>query len=368
MTGNKLPDFVLYISGCPKSKGHTYRVDNYISALSLAGVKAQWLAGDDAEMAARASKADLVIIFRTEWNDKLEELFKICRLNSIPIAFDIDDLLFDKTYIDPVYIDYLRVCGKKAIVQWRKRAELYRKTLLHADCALLTTESLREQVSSLNKQSFLLPNGLNEERIQFAQQIMGSQKPSAADGIVRIGYASGTPTHQHDFKSVVQPLVRIMTEHPSVKLIVVGNLDMNEFPELTPFQQRIEQRKLVPLGRLPEEIYRFDVNIAPLEINNPFCEAKSELKYFEAGLVGVPTVASATAPMIGAIIHGKTGYCAATENDWFDTLNDLLSSVDLREKIGLSAREHVLKQYGLDQQCATVCGILTEVLDGRVRY
>lgn len=58
------------------------------------------------------------------------------------------------------------------------------------------------------------------------------------------------------------------------------------------------------------------LNIAPLEINR-FCEAKSELKYFEAALVRVPTVASPTQPFKNAIQHGVNGFLAGDSADWY---------------------------------------------------
>ena len=38
---------------------------------------------------------------------------------------------------------------------------------------------------------------------------------------------------------------------------------------------------------LPWIIAQTDINLAPLEMDNPFCQAKSEIKFVEAALVGV---------------------------------------------------------------------------------
>ena len=63
-----------------------------------------------------------------------------------------------------------------------------------------------------------------------------------------------------------------------------------------------------------------DVNLAPLEIGNPYCESKSQLKIFEAGLVEVPTIASAISSYIEAIDHEVDGFLASTEQDWQDAM------------------------------------------------
>ena len=89
-------------------------------------------------------------------------------------------------------------------------------------------------------------------------------------------------------------IAALLDQLPSVMLTVVGHLDLDEFPELTGKRDRIETRPLVPHRELLNEYARLDVNLAPLECGNlrfPFCEGKSELKYFEAALVKVPTVA-----------------------------------------------------------------------------
>jgi hypothetical protein len=91
----------------------------------------------------------------------------------------------------------------------------------------------------------------------------------------------------------------------------------------------------------------FDINIAPGELDNPFTEAKSELKYFEAACLGVPTVASATAVFREAIRHGETGFVVSSEDDWYTALTALVHDLSLRQRIGTAAREHALSTYGL---------------------
>ena len=101
-------------------------------------------------------------------------------------------------------------------------------------------------------------------------------------------------------------------------------IDIEEYPSLTGLEQQIEWRSLQPLLNLPTEMARLDINLAPLEVGNPFCEAKSELKFFDAALVNVPTVASPTGPFRRAIDHGRTGFLATSGDDWYLYLKRLV--------------------------------------------
>ena len=62
---------------------------------------------------------------------------------------------------------------------------------------------------------------------------------------------------------------------------------------------------------LPNIVAQIDINLAPLELDNPFCQAKSEIKFTEAALVGVPTVASPTQAFVYAMRDGEDGLLAA---------------------------------------------------------
>ena len=58
-----------------------------------------------------------------------------------------------------------------------------------------------------------------------------------------------------------------------------------------------------------------DIALAPLEMGNIFCRAKSEIKFVEAGALGLPVVASDIAPFRDSITPGEDGFLAADEGE-----------------------------------------------------
>ena len=95
---------------------------------------------------------------------------------------------------------------------------------------------------------------------------------------------------------------------------------------------------------------RFSINLAPLELGNPFCEAKSELKYFDAALVEVPTIATPTEPFRQAIRDGETVLLASQEFEWVDAMMRLLDDAALRARMGRAAYHDVLWRYGPERR------------------
>ena len=188
-----------------------------------------------------------------------------------------------------------------------------------------------------------------------------AHKPARDDnGEVFIGYASGTRSHHRDFDSIVLVLTELLSAHDNLRLILLGRIHSDEFLKLKTFRDRIWNVPMVPFHLLPEKLARFDINIAPLETGNVFCEAKSELKYFEAAIVAVPTVASATSTYEEAIIDGKTGYCASTHDEWFSYLTALTVDSDLRSSMGEAARSHAAQRWGPDAQKTALIEIISQ--------
>jgi len=105
-----------------------------------------------------------------------------------------------------------------------------------------------------------------------------------------------------------------------------------------------------------------DVNLAPLELNHKFTESKSELKYFEAALMELPTVASDIAPFRVGITDGRTGFLCGNEQAWFQALERLVLDADLRVRMGKAARADSLERYTTRTRSEQLRLVLREII------
>ena len=354
-----------YVSGAAATASHLYRVEHQLDALRALGHVACWCRDDEAGAFSSAlAHCQILVLFRVAWSDEIGGLVARARRAGAVVVFDIDDYVFDEDVANVQNVDGLRFLSDEELERYHEGVQRYRRSLQEADLALVTTRYLAERIDALGVTALTLPNGLSRAMLVESERAR-AQAPARSG--VRIGYASGTRTHQRDFAACAPAIARALGEHPEATLVVVGELDVAEISELAPFGERIERRPLVPHARLPFELARFDINIAPLEVGNPYCEAKSELKWFEAAAVGVPTIASATQPFADAIEHGVTGFVASDETGWFEALSELIENRGRRSEVAAQARTVALARYGSSAREARVASIVSEALDLRAR-
>ena len=134
-----------------------------------------------------------------------------------------------------------------------------------------------------------------------------------------------------------------MARHPQTELHILGPLVVP--PELRQFGERVRNLPLVPWQEVLGILSTFDINLGPLERGNPFCHAKSEVKYIEAAPLSIPTVASRIDAFEFAIRDGENGFLAGDTEEWVEKLEQLLSDSTLRRRMGEAARADVLARY-----------------------
>ena len=365
------PPRIVFVAGEPATPGEVYRVTRFARAAELAGAITVILAVE--EVPTRRADfvgADLVVIWRAGWSEEVASAVDAANGAGAKLMFDVDDLMVEPELAVPEVIDGIRT-QNIAMASVQDHYTRIRTSMANCEFACTTTDELAWYIRVHGKPTFVLPNGFDWAALQRSRRVARTRRLDGGDGLVRLGYAAGSRTHQRDFAQIAEPVGRILRERPATRLVLfttrVDNapvLNPAEFPALAGLDAQIEWRELVPLAQLPEELGRFDINLVPLEIGNPFCEAKSELKYFEAALVDVCTVASATGPFRRAIGNGRTGFLAATPDDWYAMLRMLVDDPAMRARVGRAAYRGVLWPFGPERRAEMVASVLDQVRGG----
>ena len=333
---------VLFISGDPTTRGHLYRVKNAVEGLHRLGAPACWM---PVELLERCDieqvNARCVVIHRCADSPATERLLDWCKRRGMPVGFDIDDLLFDAELIRADGIHFIAELCPSDRHQWLQRAQSFRRVMEAADFCLVPTRTLADQARRINPQVRVIENGFNSGVLALSDFWRRRRSP---DTVVRIGYASGTATHAADFDTVVHPLAETLRRNADSRFTLVGNLDLRPHRDLLPPVQ-VETRPLVEHVNLSHELARFDINLVPLQTGSAFCDAKSPLKFFEAALAGVPTIAVNNPVHAELIRHGENGLLAESEAEWQAGLERLVGDRRLRERQSALAREECIARF-----------------------
>ena len=340
-TPRKFRVVFLVTTGAYDAAAMRYRGLNVIEALALLGLEAEYVADEDAvARLAHVLTFDLIVLVRRQHTERIAAVLDAAAAAGIPVVYDIDDYVFEP-WLLPYIEGYHRYMPAGDALQLMGGL---RGCMDRCEYFTGSTPYLIEQAAALNKTCFRIRNGLNAAQLQLSEAARRRGPDSARDGRVRIGYFSGSRTHLGDFRVAYPALVRLMHEFPELGLVVVGALDLEYFPGLAPFGERIETRPFIDWRELPAEIARVDINLIPLELN-PFTECKSDLKYYEAGVLHIPSVASPTRVLRESITHGQNGFLADTTDEWYEVLRPLVRDEPLRREVGENACAHVMRRY-----------------------
>ena len=109
-----------------------------------------------------------------------------------------------------------------------------------------------------------------------------------------------------------------------------------------------------------EDLQGIDIGIYPLE-QNDWVLGKSGLKVIQYMAFGLPTVSTniGTTPRI--ITHMDNGLLVKTDEEWVNSLELLINDEALRKKLGVAARESVLKNYSKNVIKKEYLSILNEL-------
>ena len=339
---------VLFLSGAPGDTKR-YRCDHQAEELALLGATADVVMADEVPLGDVLDRYAAFVLHRVPWSEHVEWFLSQLRQRGKPAIFDTDDLVFDPDATR--YVAALEDMDAREQALFRDGIVRFRRTMLASDVVVVTTESLRALADEVHPGVLVAPNGASIEMVELAEAARASREQSPKHDAVTLAYMSGTHTHNRDFLEAADAVLDMLAAKPNVRLLVVGHLKLDK--RFDRFPDQVEQLPLQPWQRLAELLARVDINLAPLESENPFTESKSCLKYIEAGLVAVPTIASPRTDFVRAIRPGENGMLADSPDQWREALRILIEEPQRRTEIGRRAYEDVHERHTTKALAAT---------------
>lgn len=331
---------ILFINGTELNHPYRYRVEHQIEQLRSHNIICDSIFYESLSL-KELNYYSGFIFFRCPITEIIREFITEAKKLNKTIYFDIDDLVIDTKYTDQ--IKYVQSMQKKDRELYDSGVRRIQETLKLCEYAITTTTTLKQELENYpNFKEIFINRNVASDEMFFLSEI-AYKKRKKKRKYIRLGYFSGSITHNPDFELIKSAIKRLLEDYNNIKLVLCGLIDLPE--DLKEYEKRIEIRPFVDWRKLPEEIARVDINLAPIE-DTIFNRAKSENKWTEAGLVRVPTVASKVGAFAEVIKHNEDGILVEnTEYQWYQAIKELIDDPIKRKKIGKTAYERIKNEY-----------------------
>lgn len=342
---------ILFLSQANQAS-YRYRCLNQAEALRLADIEADAFRIDEFNLADLA-KYDIIVFHRVILSETIE-LF-IQQNPDKTYIYDADDLIFLQSHLTKLPGIEQKSAESKNLLQ----TELINKEKLVRLChnGFGSTPAIVKEFEAVGLQSHLVPNVLDE-----ATKQMFSVDQSSHPGI-KLGFISGSQTHDDNLQLIAPVIARLFDRYETLQLKIIGPMKLPA--DFSEYRDRIEQIDFVPFDQLPAAMTDIDINLAPLT-KAPFNQGKSAIKFLEASLLKIPTVASAVGGFSSTIQSGQTGYLCRSDEEWRATLIELIENNEQAKVIGQQACDYVINQRTTRQ--STLPEIIKDIQLTRKNY
>lgn len=277
---------------------------------------------------ARLQRFDIVFIERELFDHKSFNLELLFMGLANKTVLDIDDGIFLR------YPEKFRVLAE------------------NADLLIVGNQNLFDEAKKFSNQVRLLPTSVIASKYPIKDY---SQPPSEKPVIGWTGLDTNIP----NLKLVVPALQRLAEQFEFVLCIISATPD--PIAELA--LDGIEVRHIIWNQETEfEDLAVFDIGIMPLE-DNEWSRFKCGLKLLQYMALGIPAVASPVGVNAEIIDQGVNGFYAESAEEWYDSLEQLLASPELRKQIGQSGRKTVEEDFDVERNSQHLKLFLEETLN-----
>jgi glycosyltransferase involved in cell wall biosynthesis len=176
-----------------------------------------------------------------------------------------------------------------------------------------------------------------------------------ASEVVTIGWVGSRSTSPYLLE--IEPALRRLSEAHSGKIQfrLYGDprrkLNLPNFESL-PFS----------LSSEIEDLRTIDIGIMPMP-DNDWTRGKCAFKAIQYMALGIPTVTSPVGMTTELVQHNVNGFCSRTPEEWFESLNRLVTDTELRRRFAEEGRKTIVADYSLQTWEPRLAKLLEQVLE-----
>ncbi|BBP05743.1 hypothetical protein TPL01_33130 [Sulfuriferula plumbiphila] len=292
-----------------------------------------------------AEYADLLVICRSGYSHRINQLITRFRTQRKRVLFDIDDFVFNTSYAHLIISTLGQDTDQPEIWDyWFAYISRMGETLRLCDGAITTNDYLAARITEFSGLPVnVVPNFINKEQLNLSEMLFRSKEVSgfSRDNKICLGYFSGSPSHNLDYAIITSALEGVLENDPRIELMVVGYIEAG--PELSRFGRRIKRQPFHDYVNLQRLVGSVEFNLMPLQVND-FTNCKSDLKYFEAAIAGTLSIASPSSTYAATIRDGENGYIAQA-HQWASVIQRAIENIDTYPDMAATAYADVRLKY-----------------------
>ncbi|MBN1331486.1 glycosyltransferase [Candidatus Dojkabacteria bacterium] len=343
---------LLFVSGEPKNATSYYRCEIPARQLEMRGWQVDIVFEKFAE-GVDVANYKYIVFYRTPLS-AVCGIFEQARQRGIKTIFSVDDFVYRRDLIEN--LDYTKALFSEDAELLLKRADGMLALMQEVDAGIASTKYLAEDMKKhIQGEVFVNRNGILDEKRKRLKLKAENQK-------IILGYFSGSETHDRDFEIIWPAVKNILEEDENFELWLGGRIDKRKFATGS-LSSRIKHLPFMSREKYMETLAGIDINLLPLE-NTEFNRGKSEIKFLEAALCEVPTVASAVGDLASVIKNMETGMIVESSEKWYEVLRNFIRS-EQRGEIAKNAKNWVEKNYSLDSLGSQLELFLLELYKGK---
>lgn len=303
-----------------------------------------------------SERGDKVFYSRGHWFDKLGVFTKaflvrlrdVLRANNYDIifiqreAFMTGSVFFEKKFSkskakvvfdfdDAIWLYDVSSFNKR--FKWLKRPGKTADIITLSDLIIAGNSFLAEYARQFNSSVEIIPTVIDTSQYLPTKKAASDTKP------VCIGWSGSKTTIKHF--ALIMPVLKKLKKIYGDRIIFLQIGDSNFKDD----ELKIESKDWNFEDEL-KELTRIDIGLMPLP-DDKWSKGKCGFKALQYMALEIPPVVSPVGVNTEIIEHTVNGFFANDEEEWMAAISKLIVSSELRNQIGIAARQTVIQRYSL---------------------